>query len=1158
MPINIASGAVEIDVIEVNVVGKLALTWSRQFRSGLLERPASLLGLGWSCEYFATLTRTATGFEFTTATGVEIIDDPGNLVDGGERVGKPGAFLELFRDGRRYVIQQWNVTNGRVRRLCFTPDAGVGPWALSSIENLTGQALDLAWNDDGALATVTQRLERRALSFTYTPSGLIESVRAHGTKGEVRIAARYEYDGLGRLMAAFDAAGFANRYQYDARNRLSREIAKDGAVFSYQYDRSGRCIRMSGLDRYDERTLRYLDASLWTEVTNSRGHTTRYQRLPSGQIITEVNPVGGAQRTTYDPSGRIVSVTDPLGNTTTFEYDAFGNRCKIVDALGHAHAAEYNSDHQPLRYTDPAGNSWLLFYDESRRLVRTSDPEGGVFVLHYDSDGNIVEVIDPGGNKRQQHFVVGGVLQGFTDPKGNTTDYEPDGFGRLRRVTDPLGASTSFEYDSRGNTSLVVYPDGTREAIRYDAVRNVTEIVGRNGNATRYKYGTCGRLLERVDPLGRSTRFRWSSEPGQLVAIVNPAGREYRLEYSALDRVVAETSFDGRGESFEYDLAARCIARINALGERVGYRRDELGRVTAQLLSGAPISAFTYGAAGFVETAENPDSAIRFERDKLGRVVREWQNGREILRTFDATSQQTRLESDNHRVSYRYDTNGGLSSFQVDGHAQTRFERDVRGSETGRHLPGHVTLLQQFDAMAELERQVVIPELRTPVVAGAELSGPLIDRAYTRVGMHIAAIDDGHWGRTQFAYDPVKRLTSAIRERGASEHFVFDVEDNLERVQRGPAIESFVYENGSRLTQHGDISYQYDEQGRLTSKLEARPGQPVLTWKYQWDALDRLVRVSLPSAEEWRYSYDAFGRRIGKRSSTGRRLGFVWDRDAVLHELENDAVTASWVNSPGSFVPLCKVEGRIFYSVICDHLGTPRELIDHSGRVVWRADYESWGQIRQLQTDGVQCSIRFQGQWWDEETGLHYNRYRYYDPSIGRYISSDPLGVLGGLNQYSYVANPIHWIDPFGLEINTTADRTHVTYEGSKGGKPYVGYASMPGMQSGQDVVAYRYGNDYASEGLDGPPRVVFAGYGETLDESRGMKAIARGLEQRGYEDAVAANGGDRSKVANAQNPVGERNQNRDAYLEAADRERAGADAEEEEAEEEQQCCSGG
>jgi len=132
------------------------------------------------------------------------------------------------------------------------------------------------------------------------------------------------------------------------------------------------------------------------------------------------------------------------------------------------------------------------------------------------------------------------------------------------------------------------------------------------------------------------------------------------------------------------------------------------------------------------------------------------------------------------------------------------------------------------------------------------------------------------------------------------------------------------------------------------------------------------------------------------------------------------------------------------------------------------------------------------------------------------------------------VFDPSTWIDPLGLVIQTTADRTHVTYVGSKGGTPYVGYASAPGDVSGADVLRSRYSSGFAAEGLDGTPQVIYRGHGEDLDSSRAAKATARGLEQRTFEELGGLEG-----TANRQNPVGERNKNREEYLAAADEELA-------------------
>ena len=164
--------------------------------------------------------------------------------------------------------------------------------------------------------------------------------------------------------------------------------------------------------------------------------------------------------------------------------------------------------------------------------------------------------------------------------------------------------------------------------------------------------------------------------------------------------------------------------------------------------------------------------------------------------------------------------------------------------------------------------------------------------------------------------------------------------------------------------------------------------------------------------------------------------------------------------------------------------------------------------------------IKFQGQSLDTETGLHYNRFRYYDSDVGMFISRDPIGLLGGSNVFQYAPNPIGWIDPCGLK--SANGRTHITYEGVKDGKPYIGYASMDGVnRTAEEVLKYRYPN---FDNFDVAPKPVYIG-----TDQKG-KDIARGLEQRLFE-----NRGGLDKTSNKQNPVGKNNGRRDIYLQEAD-----------------------
>ncbi|MCX8753111.1 RHS repeat-associated core domain-containing protein, partial [Snodgrassella sp. B3837] len=163
----------------------------------------------------------------------------------------------------------------------------------------------------------------------------------------------------------------------------------------------------------------------------------------------------------------------------------------------------------------------------------------------------------------------------------------------------------------------------------------------------------------------------------------------------------------------------------------------------------------------------------------------------------------------------------------------------------------------------------------------------------------------------------------------------------------------------------------------------------------------------------------------------------------------------------------------------------------------------------------------YQGQYLDRETGLHYNTFRYYDPDIGRFTQPDPIGLLGGFNLYQYAPNSLMWIDPWGWK--TGEGYTHITYQGVKNGKPYIGYASKPGMgHSAQEVLDYRYHNNYSI--FDVKPEPIYRG------EGAAGKATARGLEQRTFEQMGGLEG-----TSNKQNPIGINNPRRQEYLAAAD-----------------------
>ncbi|MEW5753701.1 RHS repeat domain-containing protein, partial [Pseudomonas lactis] len=220
----------------------------------------------------------------------------------------------------------------------------------------------------------------------------------------------------------------------------------------------------------------------------------------------------------------------------------------------------------------------------------------------------------------------------------------------------------------------------------------------------------------------------------------------------------------------------------------------------------------------------------------------------------------------------------------------------------------------------------------------------------------------------------------------------------------------------NRLMIQGDRHYDYDAFGNLIRERRGK-GQQLIT-EYRYDCQHRLISITKPNGQTASYRYDPFGRRISK-TVDDKTTEFFWQGDKLIAEHHAER-HRSYLYEPDSFRPLALLEGfgpkeTKPYHYQLDHLGTPQELTNPEGEIIWSAHYRAYGQIARLDVGKVDNPLRFQGQYFDQESGLHYNRHRYYNPDIGRYLTPDPVKLAGGINGYRYVPNPTGWVDPLGL-----------------------------------------------------------------------------------------------------------------------------------------------
>ncbi|WP_249820634.1 RHS repeat-associated core domain-containing protein, partial [Escherichia coli] len=413
---------------------------------------------------------------------------------------------------------------------------------------------------------------------------------------------------------------------------------------------------------------------------------------------------------------------------------------------------------------------------------------------------------------------------------------------------------------------------------------------------------------------------------------------------------------------------------------------------------------------------------IRFSYDRLGRMLSEETAQGILTHQYDELGNRTATTFPDGRTQrHLYYGSGHLQQINLDREVISEFTRDHLHREVLRSQ-GRLSTRQLYDPGGRLKRRETYSGMRGVVPE------TFTDRQYSYSGEdELLKTRHSRRGETDYFYDPTGRITACRSEdEGYLASWQYDAAGNMlgrRAGERATAENSVVPFN--RLMSYRGVHYRYDEFGRAVEK-EGRSG----TQSYRYDAEHRMVEVTTARGT-YRYVYDALGRRTEKQhiSPDGKpynRTKFLWDGMRLAQESRPEGTDSLYIyRDPGSYEPLARVDkagkegpNRILY-FHTDVNGAPEEMTDSDGRIVWETGYQVWGNTIQEKDHGrVEQNLRYQGQYLDRETGLHYNLHRYYDPDVGRFMVTDPIGLAGGINLYAYAPNPLGWIDPLGLKCS--------------------------------------------------------------------------------------------------------------------------------------------
>ncbi|WP_344383689.1 RHS repeat-associated core domain-containing protein, partial [Streptomyces thermolineatus] len=1046
-PVDVVSGQMITSAVDLELHGLLPLVLRRAYASGYAG--GRLHGPGWSSTVDQRVEIDVRGIHYA-GDDAQILHYP--LPTRSDQPVYPlaGARWPLFWDQSTGTVRIEDPDRGWTRRFARPDDTAPGPahgvLDIASLSDRNGHLITFVRDEAGTPTEVRHSCGYRvAVDTIRTPAGLrVEGLRLlDGTDlGQGTPVVGYQYYPDGRLSGVVNSSGLPYVYEYDDADRITACIDRNGRGYEYVYDESGRVVRGIGEEGHLSALFQYDTARRVTTVTDSLGHATEYHYDEQQHVTRTVDPLGHTTFTEHDALGRVVSRTDEIGRTTRFDLDEDGSPIRVVEPDGSTIALDYTELRQIASVTRGGVRVASFTYDANGNLLTSTDAAGARTVREYDAQGRLVAVTDPLGQTRRLETNLAGLITTVTDGLGHTARVTYDAFGRIAAFTDPLGATTRLLRRTEGWITERVHPDGFRETWSYDPEGNVVEQVDQAGAVTRFETGPFGRLTGRVLPDGEEQRFVYDTELRLLSVATGDATWRYR--YDEAGHLVGETDFNGRDLAYRLDGADQLLETTDSDGRTTAFAYDLLGQLVERRNPDGSVTTLDYDEHGLLTRMTGRGSVLEYTYDAVGRVLSETVDGRTTSYTYDLLGRRTGRTTPTGIVStWTYDANNQPTGL-ANPLGALAFVHDAGGRETTRYLGGGAALTQTWDVCDRLTAQSVWSYEAAAGSGNAYTSVQERTYGYRPDGMPTV-VTDRLRGRRAFELTPAGRVTRVTAETW-SESYAYDPLGNITRSQdtRTPdtATAGERSYTGSLLRAAGRTAYEYDERGRLVRMLARTLSGQRREWRYAWNAEDQLVRIDTPDRGTWVYHYDPVGRRTAKqriteqngRATTVEEVVFAWDGTQLAEQYSTSAdgrhhaVTWDW--EPHTWKPVSQTEhawspeghpgradvDRRFFAIVTDLTDTPSELVAADGRVVWSADTDLWGRrLRAASGEAPVCPLGRPGQYHDEESGLEYNYFRYYDPNTGRYLSTDPLGLSAGPNPHAYTPNPLFWIDPLGL-----------------------------------------------------------------------------------------------------------------------------------------------
>ena len=727
-----------------------------------------------------------------------------------------------------------------------------------------------------------------------------------------------------------------------------------------------------------------------------------------GQITGMDGPLAGAEDTTsltyHSSTGDLLSLEKPLIGITGFSgYDTAGN---------------------PGIRTNVNGQSDTYIYDGRARMTSvTHQSDDSSYSIVYNNAGFVdSKVNEDSVTMAYSYGSTYGRLDRATDIDGNYMEYAYDSQGN--RIE-------SSKYDSSGNRfsidrwsyqhpslpgrlwKVIRYNDSFSE-YQYDSEGNVSAITNFNGNTTQYEYDPLNRRTRVIQPGNLTTVYDYDQH-GNRISVTDAEGHTTAFIYDDMRRVVASTSPDTGTKTYVYDAAGNLSVKSDASGITVQYDHDELNRLTATHFpdSGQDIT-YTYdtGAYGIGRRTgiTDPSGSANFVYDARGRLIGKTSTVSGVpyplSRAYTPGGKvQSVTYPTGRTIDYTRYPNGKTQSVSTTHNSTTvtlvsnlsyNAFSEAKGMSTG--YGGSVD--NQYSDCGCLE--IINPGSQTEQTYAYDNNRNITDITAPNIPKYDLAL----------TYDSLNRLTDATGWFGTIGYTYDKVGNRLTKTTDG-STETYSYISGSNKLEQitgaeATVNFTYDVNGNMIGH-----GDKILTYNQS----NRLIRLEENSQTLGEYTYNALGQRVTK-TVEGETTVFLYDFDGniIAESQPGGTIMKEYLYAGQVRMAMVDTTTGTLYYYANNHLGAPILMTDASGMVAWEAEYRPFGEADVNPHSEIENNFRLPGQYYDQESNLHYNYFRYYQTQTGRYIRPDPIGLNANINLLTYVENnPVNFIDPYGL-----------------------------------------------------------------------------------------------------------------------------------------------